>query len=93
LGGITAKASDTRWLENLKQLNNFFNNHASIEGHLNNNLYAAAELKPLFRSIMERRELLESLIKVLELFKEPLVKLQVVYSHSAFVQFTPNLVR
>jgi hypothetical protein len=42
---------------------------------------------------MERRELLESLIKVLELFKEPLVKLQVVYSHSAFVQFTPNLVR
>lgn len=77
LGDLTSLPGSTRWLGHLKTLQNVFNNLDKFLETLDNDLYAAAELKPIFTTILERAEIMEAMIKVLMCIEKPLIKLQV----------------
>jgi hypothetical protein len=76
-------------------MKNVVNNFAKISDCLNNDLYAAASLKPAFNSILSRKSTLEAMICVLELIEKPLVKLQVIrlYYHKLIQQLGPTKLR
>ena len=76
LADLTAIAGETRWLGHLKSLKNVYNNFEKISEHLENDLYSASSLKPLFNSLKERQSIFDAIIKVLGVIKKPLVILQ-----------------
>jgi hypothetical protein len=80
LGDLISISGETRWLGHLEELKHVFEDFEKISTALDNNLYAAASLKPLFTSILSRRTLIEALICVYECIERPLVKLQVILS-------------
>jgi hypothetical protein len=77
LGDLISIPAETRFLGHLKSLKNVYDNFDNILGYLNDDLYNAAKLKPLFDELVDRRNIFEALIKVFEVLQKPLVMLQV----------------
>jgi hypothetical protein len=77
LGDLISIPAETRFMGHLKSLTNVYNNFEKIRECLNNDLYNAAKLKPLFDKLVDRRHIFEALIKVFEVLEKPLVMLQV----------------
>jgi F0F1-type ATP synthase delta subunit len=78
LGDLISVPGETRWLGHLNSMKNILINSEKITKALDNDLFAAAALKPVFNRILERKSTIEAMVNVLEVIKKPLVKLQVV---------------